>query len=83
MLGCEHLDGGTSPIVTTRDHDAAGRLISVRQCSFAVPRRWSTASSKSAITNQGRALDKAPVRDRIEGRTYNEPQGNSEAFVLG
>jgi hypothetical protein len=58
-------------------------LISVDQRSFAVPHPRSTASRKSAITNQGREFDKAPVRDRVEGRTYNEPQGNREPFVLG
>jgi hypothetical protein len=58
-------------------------LISVDQRSFAVPHPRSTASRKSAITSQGREFDKAPDRDRVEGRTYNEPQGNRDPFVLG
>jgi hypothetical protein len=44
-------------------------LISVRQCSFAVPHRWSTASRTLSHDKLGRTVDMPPTYERIEGRT--------------
>jgi hypothetical protein len=44
-------------------------FISVRQCSFAVPHRWSTATRTLSHYKLGRTVDKPPTYERIECRT--------------
>jgi hypothetical protein len=44
-------------------------LISVRQCSFAVPHRWSTASRTLSHDKLCRTVDMPPTYERIESRT--------------
>jgi hypothetical protein len=44
-------------------------MIRVRQCSFAVPSRWSTASRTLSHYKLGRTVDMPPTHKRIESRT--------------